>query len=502
MEFQIDNYESTKIKNISERYIFFKDKKAMDNILDIEISLRGHQNIKAILVIDQNLPISVLKTKIPETLEKFHKLTNISYPKVMNLMIKRDKDKEIQLELESNLLIIDVIRIGDVLVFDLYFKEIWVEVSLSNEIMSKEKSLFFEIKVNLDCLLLNLTCILVNLLFKFFSLNITHVSNKEDFYLFASFQLSIEDDNGRKENLIFFDKNTSLSLSLSTDSNRLTSKENLIQNDDSQYFPPVKDRKISLTNKTNQMIFKTLREIVNIDSHLYCKASFVNLNILINDYMKLKNISLYKLSNIGEYISSFLSLSNFESNKKIIWRKNGQKKLNKENKEYTDFKSDHAFNWNSYIKSNISQGSDLFKLTKPNKDYQQNRKVDFILENTFSPRRESLLQSNNENRRISHIYSKNKISLPVNTLNLNTFIDIVNRNSCAFFPQTDLVLIDQWSIRNLKNERKDSSDSASSQHHQEFPKKPLFFTDFLMEVFILFVIVVLFLFSLLVIVYY
>lgn len=523
MEFYSDNTKRN--YNISERYIFYKDQMEVTNVIDIEISYREYQNIKGILVIDQNLPISALKSKIPETLDKLQKFTCLTYPKITNLVIKRDKDKEIPLKLDSKDLIENVIRIGDVLLFDLYFKELWIDVTLSNEEKNRDNSLNFEIKVNLDSSLLNLICIIVNLSFKFFALNINNYT--EEFSLFSSFQINIEDENGKQETLVSFDKDNNLfsnivSLYKENDINKFLSKENISllvnQQDENTIFSPINEKKIKpILNYTQMILNKPLRQVLNIYSHLICKASFLNLNTLINDYLKSNNNKVFKSNIIGNFINSSLLSSNFESYKNIIWKDIALERINQELKDekgvnrqrvkkesvINQSTSVTSMNYQKYLNNNISErkkntDNKYFKLAKVNKDFQQNPRIKFLIENNYS-HKEKLLSNimSDSKRKVSNFIPKRYLDIP---LSIETFIDIVNNNTCLFFSLDDLLSSDQWSLRNFKYEKR-VTKSISTEPSESYNSRTFRLSDFISELIILYLIVILFLLSILIILF-
>jgi hypothetical protein len=278
-------YYELRNKSSRDRYIFFKDQQAVNNVLDIEISLRNYPNIKCLLVLEQNNPISILNSKIPETLEKFHKLSGVSYPKLVYLAIKRDKDKDITIQLDSDKTIEEIIKPGDVLIYDLQFKEIWVDVNLVNSSFHKKISLDFEIKINLDKSLLDLVCIIIKLAMKTFYLNKHSISIKEDYFLLDNFEMEKIDDLNNKTELLVSLSKPGQEIPQLIYSNSSIQLNNLDSPDKGKRSIPKANSKLDELSK------RKLRDIFSLESKINCVIKYTNLNHIVYDYAKKKNLS-------------------------------------------------------------------------------------------------------------------------------------------------------------------------------------------------------------------
>lgn len=347
MNFNSSNSFNTLKNTTNDRYIFFKDQKAVTNVLDIEICLRSCQNIKCLLVIEQSNPISILKTKIPETLEKFQKLSGVSYPKVTNLSIRRDK--EISLNIDSDKLIEEVIRPGDILLFDMNFKEIWIDVSLVNTCSKKKITFDFELKINLDKSLFNLVINILKLGIKSFHLNKQQYPSKDDALLLSSFQMQVHktDSNITKVETVvdlqskisglasnFYSGNliepipniptkaikksiitSSLNLEQSQDEGQVRQSvfnnsfnNTIINNSSSSQEPQApqspQDKDLKKKEKRDilkEMGKKKLRDLLFLDCKIECELNYSNINIYLYDLLRKKM-----------YFSKRLATSNVE----------------------------------------------------------------------------------------------------------------------------------------------------------------------------------------------
>lgn len=204
----VNNSEAFKANK--NRYIFFKDQKAISNFIDIEICLKNNPNFKCLMVIEQSNPISILKSKIPESIDKFHKISGLFYPKVTSLSLKRDKDKEILLPLDSSQLIEEVIKPGDLVIFELKFKEIWISVNLTCSCLEKNISFDFEIKSNIEKTIYDLACILIKMGMKSWYYNknkILNNNNNDDYFVFSKFEIRKVNDSNEEVVVSFSSQN-------------------------------------------------------------------------------------------------------------------------------------------------------------------------------------------------------------------------------------------------------------------------------------------------------
>lgn len=348
MNFYYDDIKKIKSSN---RYIFFKDQEAVNNVLDIEINLRNYPNIKCYLVIDQNQPVSILQSKIPETLEKFHKLSGVSYPKVYNLSIKRDnKDKIIPIDKEYNTTIEKIVKPGDILSFDLQFKEIWLDVNLINVFSDKNMSLDFEIKINLDKSLLDLVCIIIKLAIKSFYINRNYYGARDDYFILDAFQMysKQEELNVKDELLVNLHKGLNKKLS------QLNQKD---ENKEKNLFDISNINNQIINDKNDNTIFSSNNICNNIEIN---KTKIYNNNNNINDIHEYNLKNKYKDYENKEIIPSVLTKkkeSNIDVNytyKSLNNSKNSILVNNNNNLNNIEKKTNFYHHNSSYLVNNMS----------------------------------------------------------------------------------------------------------------------------------------------------
>jgi hypothetical protein len=272
------------------------------------------------MVIEQNNPVSVLRSKIPESIDKFHKISGLFYPKVTSLTLKRDKEKEISIPLDSSQLVEELVKPGDLIIYELKFKEIWIEVNMKNTCLDQTISFDFEIKANMEKTIHDLTCILIKMGIKTWYYNKSKVSTWDDTYIFSSFQINKVNENLSKiETIVNFS-------TFSWNENNTEDKPNQIfeekekENIDYLNLTPKSILKDStFNNKNKQIVFQKKEEYekdlqnCNI-ADVYADSS---VNLKLED--KIKELKRLKVREVFNYDSKITCLLNFENLNNLIY---------------------------------------------------------------------------------------------------------------------------------------------------------------------------------------
>lgn len=311
------NYKEANNVN-KNRYIFFKDQKAISNFIDIEICLKNNPNFRCLMVIEQNNPVSVLRSKIPESIDKFHKISGLFYPKVTSLTLKRDKEKEITIPLDSSQLIEELVKPGDLIIYELKFKEIWIEVNLKNSCLEQSISFDFEIKVNMEKTIHDLTCILIKMGIKSWFYNKSKVSSWDDTYIFSSFQINKVNENLSKiETIVNFSTFSYNESNTESKTNQLfEEKENL----DYVFLTPKSILKDGNTNYQKKQVAFQKKEEYEKDLQ-NCNITEINIepNITVKLDDKIKELKRLKVREVFNYDSKINCILNFENLNNLIY---------------------------------------------------------------------------------------------------------------------------------------------------------------------------------------
>jgi hypothetical protein len=175
------------------------------NLIDVEVMFRNHTNIKKKIMIDsKNNNMSVLKSKILEVCEIFPKLSGLYHLLPINLK-KKTENSEIDLIEEANFL-----KSKDIILFDLSFHEVWLDIQMTLECDELIKTIQFELRVILGKNESDFEDILINLGIKSFAT----ISIKNDYYVFNQLDIDYSNKKGDNNNVVNFNFDEELKCTL------------------------------------------------------------------------------------------------------------------------------------------------------------------------------------------------------------------------------------------------------------------------------------------------
>ncbi len=122
---------------------------------------------------------------ICQILEKYPRLSGLTGIKPFNICKKTDKGL-IQLNNEK---VSECIKSNDVVYFDLYFTEIWLEVEMILCCEDKDECIIFDLKIKTECMISRLKNILIK--FGISSLKQTYYYDSSCYYLYMGFEMNI-----------------------------------------------------------------------------------------------------------------------------------------------------------------------------------------------------------------------------------------------------------------------------------------------------------------------
>lgn len=134
--------------------------------------------------------------RICEIIEKFPKLSGLSGINTKNLLVKNEKG---DVPLCYDVYLKNLIKAKDVVIFELDFKEIWLEVEMNLNSEDKNLNILFELKVNVNYFISHLKDILVKMGIQSWAKYVLDIEdNSEDYnyYLFSGFYLNFSDKEG------------------------------------------------------------------------------------------------------------------------------------------------------------------------------------------------------------------------------------------------------------------------------------------------------------------
>lgn len=136
--------------------------------------------------------------RICEIIEKFPKLSGLTGLSAKNLCVKNEKGVAglAQLNTEDDI-IGNLIKPKDVIIFELEFSEIWLEVEMTLKSQNKNLKIAFELKVSLDYFISHVKDILIKMGIKSWNKYLkNNIKNQEeiDYYLFSNFSLTFGND--------------------------------------------------------------------------------------------------------------------------------------------------------------------------------------------------------------------------------------------------------------------------------------------------------------------
>ena len=176
------------------------------NLIDVEVMFRNHTNIKKKIMIDsKNNTMQNLINRILEVCEIFPKLSGLNKLKVKNLKKKTEKNEEIDL-IEG----VNFLKPKDVILFDLSFQEVWLDIQMTLICGDLKKKIQFELRVNLGKNENDFQDILINLGITSFS----KISGKNDFYIFKKLNVDYSHKENFVNNNIYFNFDDELKCSL------------------------------------------------------------------------------------------------------------------------------------------------------------------------------------------------------------------------------------------------------------------------------------------------
>ena len=130
--------------------------------------------------------MELLSKRIGETMERFAIFSGLPGLTAKNLFIKNDKGIN-PAPLDG--IVSDYIKSGDVIIFDLEYNEIWVEVDMTLFCVGKEYKILFSLKVNLNEKLINFKQNLISISVELWN-NLIKEDNNENgiYYLIKKFE--------------------------------------------------------------------------------------------------------------------------------------------------------------------------------------------------------------------------------------------------------------------------------------------------------------------------
>ena len=172
------------------------------DLIDIEVLLKNNTYIKSKMIVDPCDNMELLYMRICEIIEKFPKLSGL------NGLIAKDLAKKsptglVSIKKEGN--IGDSIKPKDVIIFDLEFSEIWLEVEMALESEDNNLKITFELKVRIDSFIADLKHVLIKMGIKSWvkllrqqESHDTSSSDQEDndYYIFSHFSINFSDKGG------------------------------------------------------------------------------------------------------------------------------------------------------------------------------------------------------------------------------------------------------------------------------------------------------------------
>jgi hypothetical protein len=140
--------------------------------------------------------VEVLKMRIGEIIEKFPKLSGLTGLQAKNLCIRTEKG---YLQINSEEVMGNSIKSKDVILFELEFSEIWLEVEMTLQSEDKCLKISFDLKVAVDFFISHVKDILIKMGIKSWAkyvLDNEDTPEEYDYYLFSNFTLIFSDKEG------------------------------------------------------------------------------------------------------------------------------------------------------------------------------------------------------------------------------------------------------------------------------------------------------------------
>lgn len=219
----------------------------------------------------------MLELRICEIIEKFPKLSGLTGLQAKNLCIKSEKGL---LPILSDEIMGNSIRSKDIIIFELEFSEIWLEVEMTLQSEDKNLKISFELKVAVDFFISHMKDILIKMGIKSWTkyiLNNGDATEHYDYYLFSKFILIFSDKEGN-----------------------------------------VREGEIELDNFNEK-----IKDRFNFESNIKCRLEFLNLNQII--YKEIVKISKDKANSIKgkskKPLIDLCFLNNDEKNRKKVVNK-------------------------------------------------------------------------------------------------------------------------------------------------------------------------------------
>ena len=168
----------------------YYSKNATANLLDIEVVFVKNKNISGRLLVEGNQLIYSLCTSIKDMLDIFPKLKDLNSIQVYNLKKKEGNTWKL---LVMDKLIKDSIKQKDVIYFDLWFNDVWVDITMTlkyNNDESKINKIAFELKTGLESKINDLETTLINI--GITSWSWIKEQEEDDYYLLSEFKIISE----------------------------------------------------------------------------------------------------------------------------------------------------------------------------------------------------------------------------------------------------------------------------------------------------------------------